>query len=1719
MKAIIMVLLSGVLGFLQAGAQNITNRGREFYVGYGHHQFMEPGQPNNQEMILYFSAEQAAEVTVTVKGRTATQVNTYSVPANSVIASNLIPKAGSTDARLYDPPPSFGGNGGEGVFGRSIHIQSNVPIVAYAHIYGSVSSGATMLLPTEAWGYTYTSINSQQIDAGGPGFSWVYVVAQENNTVIRVTPSVTTRLGKPANVPFDVTLQEGEIYQFIGQSDGTGNGNQFTGSTVKSIANASGQCFPIAVFSGSSRTRGESDPCGSGSGRDNDMQQAFPQHAWGKRYLTAPFSTANGASASNVSLTPSTFQTSVYKIVVKEPGTVVRRNGTVLSFYPGTNYYQFSSNQGEYIESDKPIMVAQFMSGSSTCNPGSGSRLGDPEMVFLSPIEQAINNVGFYRNNRQSIHANYVTVVVPTPGLPSLRIDGSGTFGHTMAHPRLAGYSIVVRGWPAAQAQARVTCDSPFTAITYGLGSAESYAYNAGTYLKNLNAISLVHNVLDTTVQSHAFTCIRTPVELSVGMAYKPTRLEWQLSPLAAVMTPSNNVVNNAPVPNDSVLINGIKYYRYKLPGTYSFSDTGTFAITIISSHPDIDNCYNSEALQIEVTVKPNPKFDFTLSHTGCTADSLTLTAPQTATNGFTLNSWSWQLPGPRTLGGRVVRDLLPAGNHSITLTAVSSNGCVGDTTKTVEVFQKPSASFTVTPASICEGGTATFTDNSVFNGSTAGSTWYWDFGNGNTTTAGNGNPQSVTYPAAGTYTVRHVVQVSPSCISDTAVQSITVFARPRISISYPAGCLPASGTVQFNSTAVAPDGQAVTSYSWNFGDANATPGNPNTSTQQNPTHFYSAVGNYLIQYSATTANGCMKDTSFTATFNISPVLSYPSLPSRCEEDITVSIATATVTNGVPGSGVYRGPGTDAAGVFRPLLAGVGTHTIWYIFSATGGCIDSISQTVQVHARPRTAFTFPNGCLPASGLVQFTNSTTISDGQPLTYLWNFGDPNATPGNPNTSTALNPTHTYSYGSYTIRLTATSAAGCSKDSAIDATFNIRPLLSFAELSPVCENAAEFSIAGAGTVTNNVPGTGRYRGPGTTPAGIFRPDQAGAGLHTIWFIFSSTGGCTDSLSRTIRVHARPVPYFTFPAGCLPTTGQVQFTNATTISDGSSLTYNWNFGDPNANAGNPNTSTASAPSHNYTNTGSYTIRLTATSSNGCVSDTPRTVTFSVRPALEFPYLNSVCPSSAPVSIALATVTNNVTGTGSYRGPGTTAAGLFSPAAAGEGTHLIWYVFTSTGGCVDSVSRTIKVFPKPIASFSLSPSVCLNQQASFTDNSTISGGSIRGWGWNFGDGNTASYTSGAPFTRGYSNPGAYTVKLAVVSDSACVSDSVSRTVQVRPLPVANFSLPTVICMPDGRATFTNSSTVADNAALTYQWNFGDGSATSAAVNPVHTYASATPVTVRLRATSSFGCSHDTAKLLSAFVDQPVARFRVNVDTLCQGTDNVFTDLSTPTGGIQSWSWNFGDNSAPVTQQHPVKRYASPGNYTVSLTVRTAAGCSSQAFLDTVIVYLQPVIDAGPSFVVPQGTMVTFRPTANDPSRLTFSWTPAADFTNPASLQQSLMAQRSQTYRLTATGQGNCTATDTMSVRILMPVNVPNSFSPNGDGINDTWAIPNLADYPGSSVEVYNRYGQVVFQSKGYGRAWDGTYKGAALPLATYYYIIMLNNGFAPLKGSVTIIR
>nr|MCU0403654.1 gliding motility-associated C-terminal domain-containing protein [Chitinophagaceae bacterium] len=253
-------------------------------------------------------------------------------------------------------------------------------------------------------------------------------------------------------------------------------------------------------------------------------------------------------------------------------------------------------------------------------------------------------------------------------------------------------------------------------------------------------------------------------------------------------------------------------------------------------------------------------------------------------------------------------------------------------------------------------------------------------------------------------------------------------------------------------------------------------------------------------------------------------------------------------------------------------------------------------------------------------------------------------------------------------------------------------------------------------------------------------------------------------------------------------------------------------------------------------------------------------------------------------------------------------------------------------------------------------------------------------------------------------------------------------------------------------------------------------------------------------------------------IDKPVAAFSIPTDRLCEGNSITVSNQSNAPGStVASWYWNFGNGSIS-TQRQPTVTYDTKGNFIIKLSVVNAEGCVSDTATQTIQVFGQPVIDAGPSFVVKEGMQVTFSATSND-STFTFLWSPATGLNNPNILQPTLQASSDMVYTLTATGENNCTASDQLTVSVQKGIFIPNAFTPNGDGLNDTWNIKYIDLYPESSIVVYDRYGGVVFKGNGLSRPWDGKKQGKDLPVGAYPYIIDLRDGTPIERGVLTILR
>lgn len=742
-------ILTGLLFiscYSQAQPQK-SNKGKEFWLGYGHNVLFTQGG-NSQNMVLYLSAEAPANVTISVNGTSWSQ--TLSVPANTVDATIIIPKTGPEDARILN----------EGLSTKGIHIVSDTPIVVYAHQQGNVSSGATMLMPVETYGYTYYSLNFTQLSNYPDSYSWFFVVAAENNTRLQITPSDSTVGGWLPDQTYTVNLNKGEIYTVFGKTTGTYTGKDMSGSKMVSVPGADGNCHPVAVFSGSSRNI----ICSQGNGGEVMQQQIFPANAWGTRYLSY-----HTVMNPNGDITGPFMN--YYRVAVRNPGTVVKRNGIPLTGLINNFYYEFTSDSGDYIEADAPILVAQYAVSINECTGIIDPPFGDPEMLFLSPIEQGVKSARFYATRKEAIDITFINIMIPQTGLASLRIDGTAPdAAEYFTHPARPDYAVVVRRFLGAPVQHSISSDSSFIASVYGAGYFESYGYNMGTLVNDLNSRSGYLNVFNTSGLADTMTCPNSPFRLSLQLAYKATRIHWRLSQVPG-LNPTTDSIQINPVPVDSSILNGRKYYHYTLQQDFTLARTGSYDIPVEYTAPEIDACNQTEFTSIRLIVKEGPKPDFNIADPACLADAIVFTGTSN-TNGFTISNYSWRFADNTTaITQNTSKQFTTAGNQSVQYRLITSNGCISDTTKTITIHPNPTADFTISGTPFC-------TDKELTIRSTLGgiSQWNWDLGNGSSTGI---PPFTHHYATAGSYAVRLITTNAAGCLSTPALQNITINPTP----------------------------------------------------------------------------------------------------------------------------------------------------------------------------------------------------------------------------------------------------------------------------------------------------------------------------------------------------------------------------------------------------------------------------------------------------------------------------------------------------------------------------------------------------------------------------------------------------------------------------------------------------------------------------------------------------------------------------------------------------------------------------------------------------------------------------------------------------------------------------------------------------------------------------------------------------------------------------
>jgi len=642
------------------------------------------------------------------------------------------------------------------------------------------------------------------------------------------------------------------------------------------------------------------------------------------------------------------------------------------------------------------------------------------------------------------------------------------------------------------------------------------------------------------------------------------------------------------------------------------------------------------------------------------------------------------------TNGGQFNPSVAGAGVHSIVYQYTSPNGCAGFATTNIQVNPSPAVTVT-TPAALCSNGAPV-----ALGVTPAGGTW-----SGTPFVSSNGlfDP-SLSGP--GTFTPMYTFTDVNGC---TGAGSTSVVVNPAPDASMAAQPLICStgGAVQL--TAVNAGG------TWSGGPY------VNAGGMFDPA--VSGSGSFQVTYTLS-SGGCTSSNTQSVLVTQGPNASISPVAVLCTNANPVQL-TSAAAGGTYSGGAY----VNAAGVFDPVIAGAGTHTVTYTVTQ-GACSATGSTQITVNAAPSASIT---GALThCSADSAFFLAASPAGG---TYS----------GNPYISIAgLFYPQLSGQGLYPVVYSVSAGNGCTATDTVTLTINQSPDATFAPAGTMCTSDGLTTFA-----VNSTGGTWSG-GPYISAGGVFNPATAGAGIHPVTYTVSS-GGCTDTYTTTVNVTAAPnVNILSAQNYCLGDGAQMLFGNVPGgVWTGGAYIAGSGLFDP-----------------QISGTGSHLVVYTVTGGNGCAGFDSTYININANPDATITYPGTVC-ESAGIQTLTAVTPGGTWGGGAYVNNNT-----FDPAVAGLGTHLVTYNVTSGQGCSASSSIMITVDPMPVAMFT-------NQNNGLTVYFSDLSQNGLSYTWNFGDG-SADVTTQNPVHQ-FPDNGSYFVRLIV--SNGCGNDTIIRSIYV----------------------------------------------------------------------------------------------------------------------------------------------------------------------------------------------------------------------------------------------------------------------------------------------------------------------------------------------------
>ncbi len=863
-----------------------------------------------------------------------------------------------------------------------------------------------------------------------------------------------------------------------------------------------------------------------------------------------------------------------------------------------------------------------------------------------------------------------------------------------------------------------------------------------------------------------------------------------------------------------------------------------------------------------------------------------------------------------------------------------------------------------------------TFDATKSFDPDNQALTFLWDFGDGTTST----EPiVTHTFPSGGMYNVMLTVSDNSGleCETSVAAQNVDINSPPKAALYAPdIACT--DQTVMFDASGTTDNTIDQVTYSWNFGDGTTGEG-------QSIAKSFAKGGTYRVQLMVNdNADTVCSHDGITKTIKINtpPVANAGQdidlcLPANASYDVSFRGAGSTDADGDELTYSWDfGDGTtgDGANVSH-LYTMSGQYTVRLVVNDNSESACSISDdTILVNLNKSPIAEAGDNQITCTGneVIFDGSGSSVEPGDVISYNWDFGDG---------ATAVGQTVSHVYnqgGNYKATLTVDDGKGtrCSVSTdSLNVSVNSLPTVIISAIDTACTGETiTFDASGSSDDDGDTMSYSWDFGDGTTGEGATASHSYSQGGNYPVLLTVDDGKGTQCSTVTYNIVASvnaPPLVDIVPIGIVCTGDTVMFdASGTSDADGDPLTYSWDFGDGTTGEG-------ATVSHAYGQGGNYKAVLTVDDGKGTrCSVASRSVPVSVN---TIP--SAIISSVDPVSTG-QTITFDGSGSGDADGDSLTYSWDFGDGSTGNGataSHaysqggnypVLLTVDDGKGTPCSVVSYNIvaSVNTPPVIILSPIDVVCVGDTVMFDASGTSDAdGDPLTYSWDFGDGNTGD---GPTPSHTYSQGGTYKA-VVTVNDGKGTSGSIasrSIPVEVNTQPSAVLSSIDTVCTGEEVAFNGSGSEDADGDALTYTWDFGDGTVIQGGPNASHSYSKGGNYVVTLKADDNKEtlCSTATTAINVKVNTPPVADAGPNL-VCCLEEESIFDGSGSfdPDGDALSYSWNFGDGNtgqgAKVTHV-----YEKSGTFTVTLTVNDNSGTKCSTAVDS----FRADVNARPSAII-----------------------------------------------------------------------------------------------------------------------------------------------------------